>query len=221
MMRLDAAVKERYPGFPSGYAIVSGVTVETELEPLNEQISRVTEELKSGLQARVDDLPEIRAYRETFARIGRDPSAFRPYVETLMKSVLERGFPRVNNVVDSCALASVEGRVSVRPYDLLKITGDAVTTLAGPSERPIELEGGGRETPLPGEIVLRDSSKLLSAYTLGDSKAARISFGTSSVLIVIWGAPGISEDNVRRALNSVCLYARKYCGGHVDRREML
>gem|GEM_PF-566485 len=221
VMKLDPAVMEKYPGFHSAYAFVSGVTVETEVEPLNERISGFIGELAPRLRAGLDQIPEVRAFRETFAKMGRDPSVFRPHIENLLQSVAEGRFPKVNNVLDSCALASLEGMVSVRPYDVLKITGDVVTTLAGPSEKPLELEGGGREAPLPGEIVLRDSGKLLSAYTLGDSKAAKISFGTSSVLIVIWGAPGIPEDNVRRALDAVCLYARKYCGGHVDRKEIL
>jgi hypothetical protein len=46
-MKLDPSVQERYPGFISGYASISGVTIEPQVEGLEEEKRRVFSELKS------------------------------------------------------------------------------------------------------------------------------------------------------------------------------
>lgn len=221
-MRLDGIVREKYPNFVAGYVLATGVTVETEVEPLDNRLLSVLSEIKTKFaQAQVTEIPEIRAYREFFKLIGRDPSSFRPSVEYLLRKTLEDQFPRINNVVDSCMLASVEHMVSAGVYDLQKVVGELRTTLAAPDEKPIELIDGRKLQPLPGEVILKDDQKILSAYTLGDSKISKITYGTSSVIFVLWNAPGIPRENVERAVESLSLYARKYCGGYVDKKEVL
>ncbi|MCS7131848.1 MAG: phenylalanine--tRNA ligase beta subunit-related protein, partial [Hadesarchaea archaeon] len=126
----------------------------------------------------------------------------------------------INNLVDSCLLATVENWVATGVYDADEVRGQAVTTLAKEAES-FELIDGRRLSPKLDEIVLRDDEKLLSAYTLGDAKAAMVTQKTSNALIVLWNAPGIGRDRVEAALNAVTTYARKYCGGHLERSEIL
>jgi len=62
---------------------------------------------------------------------------------------------------------------------------------------------------------------VLSAYTLGDAKATMVTYKTSRIIIVVWNAPGISRERVEAAVNSLAVYARRYCGGHVEKAEVL
>lgn len=221
-MELDPAVREKYPSFLAGYVLVSGVTVEPLVESLVERKSQVFSELKSkhtGVQ--ITEIPEVKAYRGFFKQMGADPSSYRPGPEYLLRRALDDRFPSANNLVDSCLLTSVEHMISGGVYDLKNIKGEVRTTLAGSSEQPFQLIDGRKLAPKPGEIVLRDAQRILSAYTLGDSKAAKITFGTSTALVVLWNAPGIPKENMERAVESLTLYLRKFCGGHVDEKKIV
>ncbi len=220
-MKIDQMVKEKYPGFIAGYALVSGVTIEPTMEGLIERKRQVFSDLKARYGA-VDtlELPEVKAYREFFKTMGADPSSYRPAPEYLLRRALDDRFPGINNLVDSCLLATVENWVAAGVYDTQKIKGEPRTTLATETET-FELIDGRKLSPKPEEIILRDDNRVLAAYTLGDAKATMITQKTSNALIVIWNAPGITKEQVEAAVNSLATYARRYCGGHVERSEIL
>ncbi|MEM2890507.1 MAG: phenylalanine--tRNA ligase beta subunit-related protein [Candidatus Hadarchaeum sp.] len=220
-MKLDPVVREKYPGFVAGYVMASGVTVEPTVEKLEERKQQVLSELKAKLGT-VDlaELPEIKAHRDFFSAMGVDPSSHRPAPEYLLRRALDNRFPSVNNVVDSCLLATVEHMVSVSVHDLEKVKGELRTTLATDTV-PFELIDGRKVSPRPGEVILRDDQRVLSAYTAGDAKAAMITYKTSRIAIVVWNAPGIPRDRVEAAVNSLAVYARRYCGGYVEHVEVL
>ncbi len=220
-MKLDPRVREKYPDFVVGYVLVSGVTIEPTVEGLVERKREVFSDLKTHYGAlNVQDLAEVKAYRAFFKVMGADPSSYRPAPEYLLRRALDNRLPAINNLVDICLLTTVEHWVTAGVYDAEKIKGDALTTLAVETE-PFELIDGRKLSPKPDEVVLRDDKKLLAAYTLGDSKAAMLTQKTSNVLIVIWNAPGIGRERVEAAVNALATYTRKYCGGHVERSEIL
>jgi len=220
-MKLDPKVCEKYPDFVAGYALVSGITVEPTVEGLVERKRQVFSDLKARYGAvPVLDIPEVKSYRALFKTMGADPSSYRPAPEYLLRRALDDRFPTINNLVDSCLLATVEHWITAGVYDAEKIKGEARTTLAIETE-PFELIDGRKLGPKLDEIVLRDDEKLLAAYTLGDAKATRVTQKTSNALIVLWNAPGIGRERVEVAVDSVATYARKYCGGHIERSEVL
>ena len=220
-MKLDPKVREKYPDFIAGYVLVSGVTIEPTVEGLVERKREVFSEIKARCGATsVLDLPEAKIYRAFFKAMGADPSSYRPAPEFLLRRALDDRFPAINNLVDSCMLATVEHWIAAGVYDLDKVKGQALTTLAGEA-KPFELIDGRKLSPKPDEIVLRDDQKMLAAYTLGDAKAAMVTQKTSNALIALWNAPGIGRERVEAALGAVATYVRKYCGGHVEQSEVL
>ncbi|MDI6820410.1 MAG: phenylalanine--tRNA ligase beta subunit-related protein [Candidatus Hodarchaeaceae archaeon] len=220
-MKLNPSVRERYPDFIAAYALVSGITVEPTVEGLVERKRQVFSDLKARYGAvLVLDIPEAKTYRAFFKSMGADPSSYRPAPEYLLRRALDDRFPAINNVVDSCLLATVENWVVIGVYDADRLKGQAVTTLAKETE-PFELIDGRRLSPKLNEIVLRDDEKLLSAYTLGDAKAAMVTNKTTNALMVLWNAPGIGRERVEAALAAVAKYSKSYCGGHLERSEIL
>ena len=220
-MKLDLRVREKYPDFIAGYVLVSGVTMEPTVEGLVERKREVFSDLKARYGAlNVLDLAEVKAYRAFFNAMGADPSSYRPASEYLLRRALDDRFPTINNLVDVCLLATIEHWMAAGVYDAEKIRGDALTTLTVETE-PFELIDGRKLSPKPDEIILRDDQKLLAAYTLGDAKGAMVSQKTSNALIVLWNAPGIGREQVEAAVNALATYTRKYCGGHVERSEIL
>ncbi len=220
-MRLDPKVREKYPGFIAGYAIVSGITVEQTVEGLVEKKHQIFSDLKTKYgSTNITELSEVRAYRSFFRAMGADPSSYKPAPEYLLRRALDDRFPHINNLVDSCLLATVENWVSVGVYDIERIRGEARTTLATKMES-FELIDGRKLSPKPDEVILRDDQKILAAYTLGDAKATMVTQKTSNALIVLWNAPGVEKNMVEAALSSVTTYARRYCGGHLEKSEIL
>ncbi len=220
-MKLDPKVREKYPEFIAGYILASGITIEPTVEGLIERKQQVFSDLKARYGAvNVPDLQEAKAYRAFFKAMGADPSSYRPAPEHLLRRALDDRFPAINNLVDSCLLATVEHWVTAGVYDVEKIKGEARTALAEKTD-PFELIDGRKLGPKLDEIVLRDDQRVLAAYTLGDAKATMIAQKTANALIVVWNAPGITRDRVEAAVNSLVIYARRYCGGHVERSEVL
>jgi DNA/RNA-binding domain of Phe-tRNA-synthetase-like protein len=220
-MKLDPKVRERYPDFVAGYVLASGATIEPTIEALVERKREIFSDLKARYGAvPVLDIPEVKAYRAFFKLMGADPSSYRPAPEYLLRRALDDRFPAINNLVDACLLATVEHWVIIGIYDADRIKGEALTTLAKETE-PFELIDGRKLAPKLDEVVLRDDEKLLAAYTLGDAKTTMITQKTSNALAVLWNAPGIGRECVEAALSSIATYLRKYCGGHVERSEML
>ncbi len=220
-MKLDPRVREKYPDFVVGYVLVSGVTIEPTVEGLVERKREVFSDLKTRYGALdVLDLAEVKAYRAFFNAMGADSSSYRPAPEYLLRRALDDRFPSINNLVDACLLATVEHWVAAGVYDAEKIKGDALTTLAV-EPKPFQLIDGRKLSPKPDEVVLQDDQKILAAYTLGDAKAAMVTQKTSNALIVLWNAPGIGRERVETAVNTLATYTRKYCGGHVERSEII
>lgn len=220
-MKLDPKVREKYPEFIAGYIRVSGVTIEPTVEGLVERKRQVFSDIKTRYgDQNVLEIPEVKAYREFFKAMGADPSSYRPAPEYLLRRALDDRFPTVNNLVDSCLLATVENWVSAGVYDMERVKGEPKTTLAAEA-KPFELIDGRKLSPKPDEIILRDDQKVFSAYTLGDSKLTKVAQKTSNVLIVFWNAPGIARERVEACINSLTTYTRKYCGGHVERSEVM
>ncbi len=221
-MKLDPKVREKYPDFIAGCVNVSGITVEPAVEGLVERKQIVFSDIKARLGS-VDllELPEAKAYRAIYKEMGADPASYRPAPEYLTKRALDDRFPSINNIVDSCLLATVEHWASAGVYDLEKVKGELTVALAEPGAAPFELIDGRKVAPKPGEVILKDGARILSAYTLGDAKAAMVTHKTSRVEIVVWNAPGIGRERVEAAVNSLAVYSRRYCGGHVEKTEVL
>ena len=220
-MKFDPKVRDKYPDFIAGSVKASGITVEPSIEGLVERKQIVFSDIKARLGS-VDllELPEVKAYRAFYKEMGADPASYRPAPEYLTKRALDDRFPSINNIVDSCLLATVEHWASVGVYDMEKVKGEMRTTMAA-DIAPFELIDGRKLGPKPGEIVLRDDQRILSAYTLGDAKAGMVTHKTSRVEIVVWNAPGIGRERVEAAVNALAVYARRYCGGHVEQTEIL
>ena len=76
----------------------------------------------------LDNLTEqinIKASRQAYKQLGKEPSRYRVSSEALIRRILQnKGLYKINNVVDTNNLISIETGYSVGSYDLEKIQGD-------------------------------------------------------------------------------------------------
>lgn len=220
-MRLDPSVKEKYPDLVVGYTIARNVKVEKTVDKLEEEKRRVINEVRDKYAlAPVIEIEEIKRYQEFYKSMNVDPTKIRPPSEYLFRKAVAGQFPSINNLVDSCLLASVKHWAIVSIYDLDKTKGTPTVTFAKRIET-FQLIDGRRVTPTIGEILLRDDEKILTAYTLGDAKNSMVTSTTKNALIVAWNAPGIGRQQVEDALKTTADYARRFCQATAEKSEIL
>jgi len=195
------------------YATAYGVAVERDRVDVREYAKRVINNIAASYDAeRLREHPIIRAYRNTMWRLGIDPTKVRVSSEALLRRVLRRGtFPHVNNVVDSCNLASAETLVPISVFDLRRVRSEVTLRHARPGE---VFRGLGDEDEVlrGGEVVLAEvNGNILHLYPHRDSREALITSETRDVLVIAYGAPEVPHILVRDAVLKTLNYLTIFC----------
>ncbi len=202
----------RLLGIFSYFGFAGNVVVEKDRVDVREHAKKLVSSLLSSYSVeRVKDLPTVRSYRNIMWRLGLDPTKIRVSSEALFRRVLKSGsFPNINNVVDSCNIASLETLVPTSIFDLSKIDGSLELRHSKLGERVVDIDGNERD--LKGnEVVLADSNSILHLYPHRDMKKASVDMDTKDVLVVAYGAPDIPHMLVRKAVEMTFKYLSMFC----------
>jgi len=213
---VDPAISKAYPGFISRFAVATGVRVKRLDEGLEAVKRKALGEVRSKYQAAVvTEIPEVVLFRSFFKTMGVDPSRFRSPPEYLLRRALTERFPSVNTLVDICLLLTVKHWVAVGAFDLGNVKARVTVAMARGSET-LQTIDGRTVTLTPGEIILRDEERVLSAYTVGDARATMVTMETREALVTLWNAPGIAEQNLHEALAELKTLVAAYASGVVE-----
>lgn len=216
-MQKDKRVKEGFPDLNTMTTVIVGVTVKKgdgELEAFKKEcITRIRS--RYDLET-LKDIPELRLYRDFFWKIGVDPTKTRPASEALIRRVIQGNpLPRINTLVDSYNLASMESRVPLAAFDLDTISGEQVLRYSNKGE---EFTGIGMKSPLileGNELVIQSGNDLIAVYPHRDADRSKITLETHAVLLVSCGVPGITGSTLNHALNVAEDYIVRFCGGNI------
>ncbi len=214
-MRIEQAVRTRFPRIKVLVRRVNDVKVEKtnpELEALKE---RLIEETKSKFNLEsLKDVPIFRLYRDFFWKLGVDPTKNRPAAEALVRRILAgKPIPSINSVVDAYNMASVKTMVALAVFDADKLRGELTLRFARDGE---EFLGIGMEKRLHlngNEVVVSDAEKLVAVYPYRDAEASKVTSETKNIVILVCGVPGISEETLLEAAHTATGYITSFCGG--------
>jgi DNA/RNA-binding domain of Phe-tRNA-synthetase-like protein len=189
---IDPELKRRCPRTALGCVTAQVITGASPEELTAELRSREEEILQLADPAAVLAAPEIRATREAYKALGKDPARYRGSAEALLRRIVAgKGLPRINAVVDVINLVSVESRMPLGLYDLDKLSGD-VTFRAGRAGETYK--GIGKyDLNLEGLPVFSDESSPFGSPT-SDSERTMVTLETRGVLAVIIAFSG--EDGL-------------------------
>jgi len=132
------------------------------------------------------ELPEIRAWRQTFTRMGLKPTQYRCASEALLRRFRKEGtLPSLHPLVDICNAASAAFAIPVAVFDAARITGRLEVRYAAGDEQYLTFSGE-TEHPSPGEVIFADQARQVHArrWTNRQSGLSAVQASTSAALIV-------------------------------------
>ncbi len=171
---------ELVPGVIYAGGITSGVPVGDRVAPFTAIASSRLAGVSEG------ELPEIRAWRRAFTRMGLRPTQYRCASEALLRRFRKEGaLPRLHPLVDVCNAASAAFAIPVAVFDVAKITGHLEVRYASGDEDYLTFSG---ETEHPGhhEVIFADQAGQVHArrWTNRQSGLSAVQAPTAAVLIV-------------------------------------
>lgn len=203
-IEIEEGFRRACPGF-RGVAISADIVNSEPDDALWCEIdSRVAAYREAYTVDSVKDIDAIRATRDAYRALGKDPSRYRPSAEALCRRVL-RGMQlyRVSTVVDLVNLVSMETGYSIGGFDADKIVGDRLVLGVGRDGEPYEGIGRGalNIASLP---VYRDGAGGIGTPT-SDNERTKIDLATSHLLLIVNSYGATSPDDAAEELEALLL----------------
>lgn len=214
-IKLSPELRERFPGLAAQIVRFTGVTVARE----SPELERYKKEVADRIRARWDveelrEHPTFRAYRDFFWRMDIDPTKTRPAAEALIRRVLRGNpIPKINMWVDAYNLVSMESAIPVASFDSDLLEGPLLMREAEEGE---EFLGIGMKKPVVlsgGEAVIEDGRRLAAIYPYRDADHSKVTMKTSSVIMLMCGAPGITLEELEESADLAARVLPRFCGG--------
>ncbi|RLI42816.1 hypothetical protein DRO59_02955 [Candidatus Bathyarchaeota archaeon] len=211
-------VSASFPKLSVCIGIINNVQVEKENMQILKLKKAVSEEVRAKHNIKtLKDNPTVRAYRDFYWKLNIDPTKTRPSGEALLRRILHgKELPQISTVVDAYNLASMKTIIPISGFDKDKLNPPFHIRFARNSE---EFKGIGMEKPITLTtkiLVLTDEKQILCIYPYRDSDHTKITEKTRNVLIVGYGAPGISETQLREAVETTLSYIKQVSGGEIE-----
>jgi DNA/RNA-binding domain of Phe-tRNA-synthetase-like protein len=146
------------------------------------------------------ELPEIRAWRRAFSRMGLEPTRYRCASEALLRRFRKEGsLPRIHPLVDLCNAVSLAFAIPVAVFDVAEIAEHLEVRRATGDETYLAFSGE-TESPEPEEVIFADTARRVHArrWTNRQSASSAVRETTTSVLIVAEALHDGAQADVER-----------------------
>lgn len=158
-------------------------------EDLWNEIFAEEQAVRSGMKLEeINKWSPVRATRQAYKLLGKDPNRYRPSAEALRRRIL-RGLPlyKVDMLVDLINLVSIRSGYSIGGFDADKIEGGLV--LGAGREGEVYHGIGRGELNIAGLPVYRDRLGGIGTPT-SDEERTKIGLDTTHLLMIINGYSG-------------------------------
>ena len=173
-----------FPELVAGIVFADGITPDVAAGDRAARFTAIAEARLAG--ATEGELPEIRAWRRAFTRMGLKPTQYRCASEALLRRFRKDGtLPRLHPLVDVCNAVSLAFAVPVAVFDVAKITGRLEVRYAAGDEDYLTFSGQ-TEHPGPREVIFADQARQVHArrWTNRQSGLSAVQGSTATALIV-------------------------------------
>jgi len=173
-----------FPELVAGIVFAGGITPDV---AAGDHIDKFTAIACARLEGSAEsELPEIRAWRSAFSRMGLKPTQYRCASEALLRRIRKDGaIPGLHPLIDVCNAVSAAFAIPVAVFDLDKVTGHLGVRYADGDEDYLTFSGE-TEHPGPHEVIFADQAAHVHArrWTSRQSGLSAVQGSTATVLIV-------------------------------------
>lgn len=214
----DSEVSAKFPELNICVGIINDVCVERANQQLDKFKRAVYTEVKTkyNVDALKQDLT-VRTYRDFYWKLNIDPTKTRPSGEALLRRVLHGSeLPCISTVVDAYNLASMKTIIPISGFDKDRLNPPFQIRFARNGE---VFTGIGMDKPMSltdNMLVLADERHTLCIYPYRDSDYTKITSQIRNVLIVGYGAPGITEEQLKEAVETTLIYIKQASKGEIE-----
>ena len=192
-----------FPELVAGIVFADGITPDV---AAGDRVARFTDIARSRLAGITEgELPEIRAWRRAFTRMGLKPTQYRCASEALLRRLRKDGaLPPLHPLVDICNAVSAAFAVPVAVFDVSKVTGCLEVRYAAGDEDYLTFSGQ-IEHPGPGEVIFADQARQVHArrWTNRQSGLSAVQASTATALIVAEAMHDSASSDMPRLIAAV------------------
>ena len=192
-----------FPELVPGIIVADGITHDA---AVGDCVARFTAIARSRLDGVTEsELPEIRAWRHAFTRMGLKPTQYRCASEALLRRLRKEGaIPPLHPLVDICNAASAAFAIPVAVFDMSAITGRLEVRYAAGDEEYLTFSGQ-TEHPSPREVIFADQAGQVHArrWTNRQSGLSAVRSSTAAVLIVAEALHDSASSDVPRLIAAI------------------
>jgi len=199
----SAEIWRDFPELVAGVVFADGITPDA---AAGDSVAKFTAVARSRLaDATESELPEIRAWRSAFSRMGLKPTQYRCASEALLRRIRKDGaIPGLHPLIDVCNAVSAAFAIPVAVFDLDKVTGHLGVRYADGDEDYLTFSGE-TEHPGPHEVIFADQAEHVHArrWTNRQSGLSAVQRSTTTVLIVAEAMHESASSDVPELLAAV------------------
>jgi DNA/RNA-binding domain of Phe-tRNA-synthetase-like protein len=210
-------VSTRFPELAICIGTINNVRIEKENEHIRKLKTTVYDEVRAKYNLEtLKDNPTVRAYRDFYWKLGIDPTKTRPSGEALLRRALHGDeVPQISTAVDAYNLASMKTIVPISGFDRNRSQPPFQVRFAKNGEAFTGI-GMSKATALTDKLlVLADERQVLCVYPHRDSNGTKITEQAQNLLIVGYGAPGITRQQLDEAVGITLSYIKQVSGGEI------
>ncbi|CAB4583251.1 MAG: hypothetical protein F2563_05570 [Actinobacteria bacterium] len=156
--QVDPVIWERYPSYTAQLLVISDIVNQPSNEFSENFLAGAEQSALATLkQTSLDDLDEVKLWRETFTSFGVKPRDGRSSFEALLRRV-DKGLPRINLLTDLYNALSIKHLIPIGGENFNYYQGAPRLTFATGNES-FDTTANGEPVivnPEPGEVVWRD-----------------------------------------------------------------
>lgn len=207
-IRIEDTIRQAAPGLLV-VAIEADVTNGETSEELWALLNRAAADIRDITELPdINRRPGIRATRDAYKALGKEPNRYRPSAEALCRRVVKgMELYRINALVDLINLVSLLSGYSIGGFDADRIQGEVLSLGVGREGEPFEAIGRG-VLNIACMPVYRDSIGGIGTPT-SDNERTRLDLSTRRLLMCVnvYGEEMPVEDTVRMIVDSLERFA--------------
>ncbi|MDE7026784.1 B3/4 domain-containing protein [Duncaniella freteri] len=207
-IRIEDTIRQAAPGLLV-VAIEADVTNGETSEELWALLNRAAADIRDITELPdINRRPGIRATRDAYKALGKEPNRYRPSAEALCRRVVKgMELYRINALVDLINLVSLLSGYSIGGFDADRIQGEVLSLGVGREGEPFEAIGRG-VLNIACMPVYRDSIGGIGTPT-SDNERTKLDLSTRRLLMCVnvYGEEMPVEDTVRMIVDSLERFA--------------